>query len=62
MNQYTPILNSMSSKEKIEARKLLREEKEIHCLDRISHIKYLAVAIMMPLGSVKSKLIKDFVL
>ena len=62
MNQYTPILKSMSAKEKTEARKLLRDEKEIYCLDSIAHIKYLAVAIMMPLGSVNAKLIKKYAL
>ncbi len=61
MNTWAPILNAMSAKEKREIRQLLREEKEAHCLDRAAHLKTLAIAIGMPLGECKAKIIKSWI-
>ena len=47
----------MTPKER-EIRKMLREEKEIYCMDLMAYLQTLAISIRMPLGSSKAKIIK----
>lgn len=45
-------------KQEKEIRKMLRNEKEIFCLDLNAYLMTLQISISMPLGSVKAKIIK----